>query len=692
MREKVIIFLFFLGVILSVTHTLWAYDVWWHLKTGEWIWKHHAIPRIDLFSYTVSTHPWIDLSWFFQLLIYFFYKLLGINGIIFFKVFIATLTFFLLFRFFYRKIEPLLLLPILSLTLWTAHERLVERPEVLSFLLLVITLLILEKERRGPTKRLFLLPLLQILWVNSHSLFIFGLLAIGAFCVGEICEKKSFPARLLLFFLLSSAATLVNPYGVKGSLFPLTLYSRISGEIEIFTAGIGEFTRPLATYDASITLLLYKTLLLLTSFSFLLNHKRFSYSHGVLFLIFAFLSLLARRNIAPFSFVCCFLLLKNLEGLSHERLRFLEGVKTHLLFSLTLLLPLPFVTNAFYVHEGLHKRFGLGVSEHRYCIQAANFIAESDLPGNFFNSGLDVGNYLIWRLYPERKVFMDGRLEVYGASFFQELFHLFNVPAFWPKWVEKYNINFCILDHTIQKQANFLRWLSRDAEWVPIYLDEQIIIFMKKSPENRPILHAHAIDLAKDPIPLNAEDSTAELRLADFYGKMGIVDKAEVLYRKNLSRSPRSALIYHNLGNLLRQQGKLEEALSAYRQAVALQPTVYLFRYSLGVLYTLMGKEDLALKEFKESVRLNPHFGESRFQLGRLYASRKQWLYAEKEYRRVSPFDAAYLSAHNALGILYAEKGELEKAEKEFKDILKVNPYANETVENLKRVETLKVQ
>ena len=458
-RERLTVFLFFIAVAVSVTHTLWADDIWWHLKTGEWILRHRTIPRIDLYSYTVSDHPWIDLSWGFQLLLYIFYNFFGINGIILFKVSVVTLTFMLLFRFFYPKIGLFLLLPTLSTTLLATHERLVERPEVLSYFFLVLYLLIVEKNRLKPTRFLDTLPLLQILWVNIHALFILGLLILISNCLGGLLswlssrkkERASFPKRECLAAVASCCVTVVNPYGLQGALFPLTLFGRINGELQVFTMGILEFARPLAQYDPSLTLFLYKFLLLAGLFSFLLNRKGFPPAHGILFFVFAYLSLLARRNIAPFSFIACFLILKNLEGLFSERPRFLERwqesfvvkkIKPVLntgLFVFVLLLPIPFVTHTFYKREeGFYKRFGLGISEHRYCIKAANFIEKSGPSGNFFNSGLDTGGYLLWRFYPDRKVFMDGRLEVYGAHFFEELFQLLNVPSLWPKWVEAY--------------------------------------------------------------------------------------------------------------------------------------------------------------------------------------------------------------------------------------------------------------
>ena len=705
--EKLTICLFFVGIALCVTHTLWADDVWWHLKTGEWIFRHHTVPRQDLFSYTVSDHPWIDLSWGFQLLIYLFYSVWGIPGIILFKVAVVTFTFFLLFLFFHRRLPLWILLLILTTTLFAAHDRLVERPEVLSFFFLVVTLLLLEKDRQKQTKWLYFLPFLQLLWVNTHGgLSVLGLLLVGTSCLSDLTlwlsskEKdfRFFPWRTFVIGGAVCTATLINPYGLEGSLFPRILFGRISGSLKVFSLNIGEFLSPFAAPEVTLRAFLYKGLLVSVPFCFLLNRRRVCFFHVVTYLFFAFLSVLAKRNAAPFSFIACFLILANLEATLFKTKadRFSSrtgpsGRSLFLLLPLTLLLPVPFLTHTFYLkEEGFHKRFGLGISEHRYCIEAARFIEKTDLPGNFFNSGLEIGDYLVWHLSPRRKVFVDGRLEVYGGVFLGELLNLLENPPLWPSYVERYQINFCILDHLNPRHDALLLWLVHSSQWRPIYLDGGVVIFMKKAAGNRKILAAHAIDLTKDPLPSDSGDWTTEVGLAEFYTKVGLPDKAESLYRRGLAFHPPIAMVYHNFGNILRSRWKTEEALSAYRQAVRLNPKEALFHYGLGDLYVSLGKDDLALREFKESTKLSPHFGELYYKLGRLYEKKEQIKEAEKAYGSVEVSNSRYLDARNALGVLYAKKGEFEKAEREFKGILKINPNAKGTVQNLRTLGALR--
>ena len=48
-------------------------------------------------------------------------------------------------------------------------------------------------------------------------------------------------------------------------------------------------------------------------------------------------------------------------------------------------------------------------------VEAADFLAENNVTGNIFNL-YDTGDYLIWRLWPNVKVFIDGRSEVIAGT------------------------------------------------------------------------------------------------------------------------------------------------------------------------------------------------------------------------------------------------------------------------------------
>jgi len=55
-------------------------DTYWHIAVGQWILDHHAMPRVDIYSFTKAGEPWISTSWFAQILFAEAYELIGWTG------------------------------------------------------------------------------------------------------------------------------------------------------------------------------------------------------------------------------------------------------------------------------------------------------------------------------------------------------------------------------------------------------------------------------------------------------------------------------------------------------------------------------------------------------------------------------------------------------------------------------------
>src|SRR6185436_4763914 len=73
-------------------------DFWWHLKTGEYIIKNHAIRRTDLYSFTNFGKPWVAHEWLSEVIFYLVYSRLGFNALIFIFAGIAAAAFWIVFR------------------------------------------------------------------------------------------------------------------------------------------------------------------------------------------------------------------------------------------------------------------------------------------------------------------------------------------------------------------------------------------------------------------------------------------------------------------------------------------------------------------------------------------------------------------------------------------------------------------
>jgi hypothetical protein len=233
-KEKKI-FIFFLVVFFGFCALFAAQkivdpDFWWHLKTGEWIWQHKAVPYVDPFSYTFKGAEWINYEWLFHAVIYPIYQLSGFGGLIIFVI-ICVLSIFLILFFACREVEGgnrWLSITILFLALLVAWGRFSVRPQMISFILLALYLylLILHREDKITTRKLMLLLIpTQIVWVNVHGSFLLGIFLVGAYALGRFVPlalshhrglKPVFQDKklqgLVFLCLLLVLASFFNPY------------------------------------------------------------------------------------------------------------------------------------------------------------------------------------------------------------------------------------------------------------------------------------------------------------------------------------------------------------------------------------------------------------------------------------------------------------------------------------------------
>lgn len=224
-------------------------DIGFHLSTARWMVEHRAWPSVDTFSFTFAGHPYIDLQWFFQILLYAANALGGTALIIALKI-AVTLAFWALLVVRARRVTgrlpwsaPLLLIVV------ALGDYFEERPHIFSWLYGSLVLLILEEFARGNRRWLPALPVILVFWVNTHQLFVLGLVLIGVSTAWELRKGASADRRLLVCAALSVAACLVNPYHVKALLFPLTLWGEIqSGHVfASASTGITELQSPFST-------------------------------------------------------------------------------------------------------------------------------------------------------------------------------------------------------------------------------------------------------------------------------------------------------------------------------------------------------------------------------------------------------------------------------------------------------------
>ena len=489
---------------------LFAFDIWWQLAAGEWI-TTHGIPRVDPFSFGFPGREWIEPRWLWCLLVHAIHAGLGLNFLILAKVLAICGVFGLLAAS--GRGHPRWAVALGSCLLLVAgHERFMVRPELVSFLGLALTLLCFERYREGGRAAwIWALVPLQIVWSNAHTLWILGPVTLWIALSGELVQglvgqrlglasgglDRTRRLHLAAVALSASAATLVNPYGLRGVAFPFVLLGELRGG-HLFSETIAEFRGPFAAGEAALD---FRTVglaavIVLSAASFLARPRDLKVGRLALWSAYLFLVLEARRNAALFGIVAGWVALLNLGEAwrAGDRAVLLGRVRRTVLvalcaFSLGIVPAL--VTDRFYRWQGSQKRFGFGVSEHRFPVRALAFVRREGLPTPVLHA-LGDGGYVLFEGGPG-SAYADGRLEVYGAEILQRVFRVTWTGEGIEEEAERTGAS-TVLVRNEPAYGPLLAHLERSDQFEPVYFDALHVVYLRRTPQTEAEIERLRID------------------------------------------------------------------------------------------------------------------------------------------------------------------------------------------------------
>jgi hypothetical protein len=483
------------------------FDTWWHLATGRWIVLHRMVPATDVLSHTVRGHPWINLEWAYEVVIYLLHSA---GGPVLLSV-AAAMGFTLAVWLLLRLVRPFLggvgAAALTFAVVLVIQDRFTVRPEMISFPLLVGLLSILDSAGERGGRRLWLLVPLMIVWVNVHALFIIGVFAILCALAGAPSRKLALPG------LAAIAAVIVNPFGLDGALLPAKLLTLIDKSNPVFQT-IAEFRSPFAPDAVGLGYATYKVLLVggsiavLAAFVAGLRGRRRMDRPAIqeelgriaFFAGLAALSIIARRNTALFALGASPLIARSVGSIA---LRFPEAMRASVLelssagatalVLVGLTLGASVVTGAFYRWDRQPREFGAGILEGSFPIRAVAAAREARLPGKLYND-VAAGGYLAWDDPIGDGVFIDGRLEVYDTPFFASYVASMYDPAQFEAEALRYGIQTVILFHRWENRRLLIEALARGGVWSLVYADEVAAIFVRARGNEEALARAAAMN------------------------------------------------------------------------------------------------------------------------------------------------------------------------------------------------------
>jgi hypothetical protein len=473
--SRLVTFITFSALFAMAVRTAADTDMYWHLRTGQFILQTRSVPMSDPFSWTAVGTPWVDVHWLSQVVLFSTYALLGAPGL---ALLVAALV-VLAFVFVWKQMEgsPLLRAFIVVLAAVVAAAVWTPRSQMATFVLTPVVAYLVYLYKWKQTDRLWLIPLVFVLWVNMHGGYISGFMLLGAVLAGEIANHVlGFGGpevliwkrwrKLLFITLISGAALLINPYTVNALVLPFKTVN-----IGVLQDFIQEWASPNfhELYQQPLVWILLLTLVIIGW-----SGRRLDASDAAVLVVFAYISFLAQRNMGLFALVCAPVLSRHATALIAQyrwgRRPLSRGVPllnwiVLIVIGLAVLLKVMGQIVPVTQQQAETKNLPVG---------AANWMIENHPPGQLFNS-YNWGGYLMWRLGAEYPVYVDGRTDVYDNAFLQEYLKTVTGQLDAPVVFDERGIKVVM----VEQESPLGLQLLKSGRWQAAYRDDLAVVYVR---------------------------------------------------------------------------------------------------------------------------------------------------------------------------------------------------------------------
>lgn len=459
----------------------------WHIRTGQLILATHEIPRVDPFS-TQILHPWVAWEWLYDVAVGKLESRCGLNGVLWLTAVLIAAAFGWTFRLLIARRTNLfvaLVLVLLAISASTIHF--LARPHVFSWLFMVAWFWILDAtessfgQNRNQRRRLWILPVLMLVWVNVHGGFLLGFILLAIYWLEALWTwintrpdriedllRTATAARrvrdLSLVGVLCAIASLINPYGWKlhGHIYAYLTNRFLMDHIE-------EFQSPNFHGIAQKCFLA----LLLIGIAIIMARSRRLGVKSILILLFAvYAGLSASRNI-PIASILLVLIVGPLftcETSFSRRMTVIESaLKGNSWPILAVLFTFGIALNGGRI--GSSQIMDAHFDPKRMPVEAVNFLQHREVRSAILSPDY-WGGYVIYRMYPHNKVVIDDRHDFYGENFLQLYVAMIHTQ---PGWDVLLRSSDCLL---LPKNATLTIVIRQSPDWKAIYSDDVAVVFV----------------------------------------------------------------------------------------------------------------------------------------------------------------------------------------------------------------------
>jgi hypothetical protein len=462
-----------LGLVLVATTVMIpikADDIWWHLKTGEYILKNLRMPDQNTFSFTAPTYPWLPQEWLAEVVFFGIYQIFGPYGLIGFGILLNGLCCALIYRLTQRSgclayLSPLVTL--LAVLMMLSNFSL--RPYLFGNIFFVMVLYAMEQPMTGGRMRPVMIFLIFTVWANFHSSFIAGLALIFLYLVSALATRLRPTAEtwndvraIGVDLLVALIACVATPNHIYGLIFPVYYIQ------EVFTHKLSFLTNMSEWQSADFSSPLGRMIsfyLMFCVFAVLGSRLTPRPVHIGLLVAFSFFSYTSIRNIPLLGIAATPLLARHLQSAITHTSRLMSPPR----IVADLLRRLHISSETFDRRAGNWLLPGLLVAVLLVAFLAprespisyrslTGVLKLEDLSPQFYPDDLirqirlhggtrrifnyfSWGGAFIWSLYPPFRVFIDQRSDCYPVEVFNDYFAVHDLEPDWQAVLDRWGID-----------------------------------------------------------------------------------------------------------------------------------------------------------------------------------------------------------------------------------------------------------
>jgi len=456
-------------------------DTGWHIRAGQWILAHRRFPTEDLFSYSRPHAEWFAWEWLSDVLLAGVHHYLGLAGVtLAAAVLIGATSAVLLGYLLWHRVHILVGIVVMLVAGSASTIHWLARPHLFTYLLFPATLWLLDADRRSPGRRVWLLAPLAALWTNLHGGFLILPATLGCYTLGALLGRDRRNARRYALLTLAAAAlTLINPYTWRLHLHIARYLSS-----DFIRNRVMEFQSPQFRGES---MLAYELLLLTGLILVPRLWRRGEHATALLLVALAHASLGSVRHVLLYVLAAAPVMARELTSLvvgsRSEWVRALAAVGSddsaprgpRLRFPLYGLASVALAVALF--RTGGPAWRVPDFPPQRFPLAALAAADKNSLGARMFTSD-QWADYMIYRYWPTRRVFIDGRSDFYGPALGAQYLEALSARHGWEQIFAQYQFDVALLP----AEWPLATVLKVRPDWQLEYDDGQALLLRRVSP------------------------------------------------------------------------------------------------------------------------------------------------------------------------------------------------------------------